>query len=478
MYRILSQNENEFCENDEKITRNNADDEALDAKRWKRRHIVAVLALLGFANIYAMRANLSIAIVEMTSGTERKVNGTMLHVHGDFENWTPMTQGVVLSSFFYGYIVSQLPGGYLAYTHGAKTVFFAGTFGTAVFTLLTPPFARMGYGMLVFARFIEGLLEGVTYPAMHVIWSRWAPPLEQTKLATFAFSGSYFGTVIAMPLSAYLGETFGWPMIFWFFGALGIAWCTVWYKTVHDRPEDDPKITTSELALLQRDAFSQNHYMVPWGQILRSKPVWAIVIAHSAQNLGFYIMLTNLPRMLKDIVGYNVAKAGLASSLPYFLMGFQIITGGQLCDYLRKNKHYDTLFVRKMACAIGFIGQSVFLFLTMTTSNSLLLVLFFSISIGLGGICWCGFSVNHLDLAPQYAGHLMAASNTFATIPGIFGPLLVGAIVQNGTIGEWNIIIYVIISVYLVGSAVFWKFADASLQPWASDHTSFVGQLE
>ena len=40
-----------------------------------------------------------------------------------------MTQGVVLSSFFYGYIVSQLPGGYLAYTHGAKTVFFAGTFG-------------------------------------------------------------------------------------------------------------------------------------------------------------------------------------------------------------------------------------------------------------------------------------------------------------------------------------------------------------
>lgn len=61
--------------------------------------------------------------------------------------------------------------------------------GTAVFTLLTPPFARMGYGMLVFARFMEGLLEGVTYPAMHVIWSRWAPPMEQTKLATFAFSG-------------------------------------------------------------------------------------------------------------------------------------------------------------------------------------------------------------------------------------------------------------------------------------------------
>ncbi|KAK6055421.1 hypothetical protein COOONC_07074, partial [Cooperia oncophora] len=73
---------------------------------------------------------------------------------------------------------------------------------TAVFTLLTPPFAKMGYWVVVVARFAEGLFEGVTYPAMHVMWSHWAPILEKTKLATFAFSGSYFGTVISMPLSA------------------------------------------------------------------------------------------------------------------------------------------------------------------------------------------------------------------------------------------------------------------------------------
>ena len=46
----------------------------------QRRHLVALLALFGFANIYAMRANLSVAIVEMTDGNDYEINGTSYHV--------------------------------------------------------------------------------------------------------------------------------------------------------------------------------------------------------------------------------------------------------------------------------------------------------------------------------------------------------------------------------------------------------------
>ena len=53
---------------------------------------------------------------------------------------------------------------------------------------------------------------------MHSMWSKWAPPLERSKLATFAFSGSYIGTVIAMPLSSIIAKTIGWPWIFYIFG--------------------------------------------------------------------------------------------------------------------------------------------------------------------------------------------------------------------------------------------------------------------
>ena len=35
--------------------------------------------------------------------------------------------------------------------------------------------------------------EGVTFPAMHAIWARWAPPLERSRLSTICYSGSYMG---------------------------------------------------------------------------------------------------------------------------------------------------------------------------------------------------------------------------------------------------------------------------------------------
>ncbi|RCN51020.1 hypothetical protein ANCCAN_02807 [Ancylostoma caninum] len=56
----------------------------LGPPKWRlaRRHFVAALALLGFANIYAMRANLSVAIVEMTTGTNKEINGTSVHSLG------------------------------------------------------------------------------------------------------------------------------------------------------------------------------------------------------------------------------------------------------------------------------------------------------------------------------------------------------------------------------------------------------------
>jgi len=41
------------------------------------------------------------------------------------------------------------------------------------------------------------------------------------------------------------------------------------------------------------------------------------------------------------------------------------------------------------------------------------------------------FSINPLDIAPQYASIILGISNTFATVPGIVSPMLAGIIVQN-----------------------------------------------
>ncbi|KAJ4449609.1 hypothetical protein ANN_01012 [Periplaneta americana] len=272
-------------------------------KFWRRRrYIVAFLAFLGFFNVYALRVNLSVAIVAMTTYKNVTLeNGTTI-VTRDFD-WDSKMKGLLLSSFFYGYIITQIPGGWLAARIGGNRVYGIGIAVTAVFTILTPPLANISVYLFLAIRIIEGLFEGVTYPCIHGVWARWAPPLERSKLATLAFSGSYVGTVVSLPVSGILAEEIGWPSVFYVFGrfqfshselaieestarmmdvtflskmnqdctfvrlhddfifiifsfifligTIGIIWFIIWWIIVKSGPEEDPKISPQELKYIQ-----------------------------------------------------------------------------------------------------------------------------------------------------------------------------------------------------------------------------------
>lgn len=83
---------------------------------------------------------------------------TFLFQSGEF-NWGSELQGYVLGSFFYGYIITQIPGGYLAEKFGAKYLFGFGVLCTAILTLITPVVARLSVGLLIAVRVMEGLGE-------------------------------------------------------------------------------------------------------------------------------------------------------------------------------------------------------------------------------------------------------------------------------------------------------------------------------
>lgn len=72
----------------------------------------------------------------------------------------------MLGSFFYGYVLSQIPGGRLAEIVGGKYVFGLGILFTSLFTFLTPIAARLSLPALVLVRILTGLSEGVTFPSM------------------------------------------------------------------------------------------------------------------------------------------------------------------------------------------------------------------------------------------------------------------------------------------------------------------------
>ena len=55
-----------------------------------------------------MRVNLSVAIVYMVNSTDSTNTNT-----GHFQ-WDEAQQGIILGMFFYGYVLTQVPGGRLA----------------------------------------------------------------------------------------------------------------------------------------------------------------------------------------------------------------------------------------------------------------------------------------------------------------------------------------------------------------------------
>ncbi|XP_066582739.1 sialin [Prorops nasuta] len=441
-------------------------------KFWKkRRYIVSILAFLGFFTSYILRVNLSVAIVAMTAlNPRRNETSGIIYYEREF-NWDSKTQGLVLSSFFYGYLSTQLLGGWLAARIGGKRVFGIGIAATALFTIITPPLARASVYILITLRIIEGICEGVTYPCIHAIWANWAPPLERSKLATIAFSGSFIGTVFAMPVAGLMAERFGWSSIFYVFGAAGLVWFVVWWIVVKDHPEDDPYISTAELSYIRGTLGSTSHEKIthPWKKMLLSPPVWAIVAAHFSENWGFYTMLTQLPTFMNDVLNFKLDKTGYLSALPYLVMSIVVQSSGYLADYLRSKKILTTTQVRKIFNCGAFIFQTVFMIATAFILKPTGAVACITIAVGLGGFAWSGFGVNHLDIAPKHASVLMGIGNTIATLPGVVSPVITGYIVQNKSAGEWQIVFLIAGAVYLIGAIIYGLFASGERQTWADD---------
>ena len=61
-----------------------------------------------------------------------------------------------MSSFFYGYILTQIPGGWVATKFGGKYVYGIGVLVTSLLTLITPLMAYLNLWALVACRVAMG----------------------------------------------------------------------------------------------------------------------------------------------------------------------------------------------------------------------------------------------------------------------------------------------------------------------------------
>ena len=87
-----------------------------------KRHILVALCFVAAFICYIDRVNISVAIIPMAEQF----------------GWSATTKGLVLSSFFIGYLLAMLPSGWAANRWGGKTLLGLALLGWSLFTFLTP----------------------------------------------------------------------------------------------------------------------------------------------------------------------------------------------------------------------------------------------------------------------------------------------------------------------------------------------------
>ncbi|XP_022916498.1 putative inorganic phosphate cotransporter [Onthophagus taurus] len=428
--------------------------------RHKQLLLLFFLLVIG----YGMRINLSIGIVAMTDPT--------INPNFPTYNWTMDTKSTLLSSFFWGYVVPQIGAGQLAEKFGAKWILTIAMTISSIFTFLIPTFANFSTWGVMVCRISQGFTQGFFFPCVHNMLSKWIPLRERSRMGTFVYAGGPLGTVISMPLTGWISaSTIGWPGAFYLYGCFGLIWVLMWIWRAGNNPEEYKTITDEEKLYILKGSGQQNQTkaITPWKKIVTSLPIIAILVANSGQMWSYWTLMTEIPTYMKGVLQFDIEKNGLLSAAPYFALWVLSFPFGYITDFSINKKIFSVGVVRKIITTVGMIGPAISLFILGILKNPspAVAVTLLIAAVGLNSAIFCGFQVNHMDIAPTYAGTTMGFTNGFGNIFAIVAPLVVELIVKDESDeSQWNTVFFIAGGIYVVVNIFYVIFGSGKRQNW------------
>ncbi|KAL9982328.1 hypothetical protein ACROYT_G004357 [Oculina patagonica] len=441
-----------------------------------KRYVLSGMIFIGFFVMSGLRVNLNVAIGAMVNNHTAVVDGQTICREAEFK-WEPELKGVILGAFYYGYMVFQIPGGWLALRVGGARLFGAAILTASVFTLLTPMATRWSPAALILLRILEGLVLGVLFPCNHAMWSRWAPSAERTTLVTVSITGASIGYLLTMPVSGLLtkyGFDGGWASVFYCFGVFGIVWYVVWVMVVYESPALHPTISNEEKNLIQETALDLSKVdkiVIPWKSILLSPPVWGIIAANFALDWAFYILLISMPIFLLDVMKTSITKMGFLAATPFLVKGLCSPMSGLAADVLRKST-VSTKNVRKVFYAAGAVASGFLVLIAGYSLNVTVVVICMSLAGLTTSLAFPAYTVNMLDIAPRYSSIIMGVCNTVGTTAGFVSPTIVGFITQEETAEEWQTVFWLTFAILVGGTVIFCALLSGERQEWDKTETN------
>jgi MFS family permease len=321
--------------------------------------------------------------------------------------------GVLLSAFYYTYVVAMAPAGWLAERYGAHIVFSVGVAIWSVATFLTG-FASSFVALLAL-RLLLGLGESVGFPCASKLLAQSVVP-GRLGLANGVMSFGYLlGPAVGTLIGGLLMAAFGWRPVFIVFGAISLGWLWPWRKVVVG-PAPDGMAPTGAAPSFR--------------QILHQRALWGAAVGLFSANYSFYFILAWLPFYLVKARGFSVQTMAVIASWAYLLNAVGALAAGWLTDrWLHSGRSADLIYKSVMA-ANHVSGIACMVAMIVLPVDGAIIALFVYEIVA--GVASPGlYAIPQIIAGPTAAGRWVGIHNGVGALAGILAPAMTGLLVDR-----------------------------------------------
>jgi MFS family permease len=277
---------------------------AMREQRWMR---IIPIALIMYTISYVDRMNISLTL-------DPTISTMMKDLLMD-----DRLKGQAAGVFFLGYVLLQLPGGYLASHWSARKVI-------SIF-LVAWGICAIGCGLaktffqFEVARFLLGIAESGVFPATTVLLASWFPRAERARANGYWNLCQPIAVVASSHLTTGLLRHYGWQRTMMLEGALPFIWLPIWWFCIRDHPRDAKWLSSQEREFLEQTLEREASSLEPAkGAPLISKlanpSLFVMIAIYFLHNCAAYGCMTFLTSGLKAM-GFSKEQYGTLFAIPY-----------------------------------------------------------------------------------------------------------------------------------------------------------------
>lgn len=413
----------------------------------KEKRVWVVVLLIGMVALFSNRMCLPVTIVEMAKELQ----------------WDKRVCGLILSSFYWGYLLPQAFGGWIADRHGGEHVLWIAGLLWSLAGASVAIVAYVSTLSVVAIRFVAGLAQGVHFPAVVCLMARRVDDKERSFCYGVINMGYALGPVILGCMDSLLRSAHSWPVLFVLFGVLGILWTLLlrtvatWSGTKNTAESDEPKGSVSI-----REFFSG----VPWKQILTNRAIMATIFSHFCDSFLIHCLLSWSPTYFHDTFPSRLGSAWVYNSLPWVGLAVGSPLGGWIVHRLVDTCGMSMTLARKTIICTS-LGMTVLCLLAIaaldqrdTTLNFTLATLFLFFAVAANGLLAAGPTMAVADMVPEHCGVVYGVMNSVCSLPGIVGVSLTGYLLHLTS--SWPLVLSLIAAINLPGLAAFALFGSSA----------------